>query len=675
MATTLLEDLLLENSNENKMIQVSSDNMCAILLDFSNDEQVRFEALELFYSLRGYEVVEILKKLVSVFCMSQTKLFQQFLIRICKSSSLPYALRLETCKDICIYKDDSDDLFFVLVDLMKEIPFYQGKDKITYVKEMEAIVTLMRNDNFKAQSKQCMRQFLQKTKELDSEYRYKSILSLQTHFDQRKRWLTKEDREILDKTLYEYQLDFFTFFATDKNNEASFRILSAQFILSNIEKFTFHNEKNTSRREDVIQNLCESLFEIGEDDANLYNTRADAIDVVLRYSVSQECKNTAKKRMMKLAKEGQNNKELFTIYNNAQNAHSEEIENSALQTFQKLASYPFLRNYTVKLFETICEKIKPHLNENGTIALSRITLDNAVYGSLKLTLKSAFVLVYKYIEQLSDADETKQLLFSRLYEELSESAGICSTGILERMANTFTGIIDDLGIRISVDDQIMAVFATKITHAIKNLVNEACVHTRFCFCRDYICDSGKFFLSLFCESVREGILSSGVREDSNASVIQEGIDESVQEGINASVQENIQAIDLSVQKMKEKELEYEKNQCGECSVCQNKEELFEKIKKYEVKQIDKKSEHLFCCHKCQEDGKCNIPYMERLLEEMMIPVQFHNKRKTFLSFFRKYFPFIYDDMYTDFVISSRDLDHTSFDLYIRKAVLHYVGEE
>ncbi len=631
--TTLLENLFSSEEFEEKKnnIVLTAENMCSLLLDFSNDEEVRFKALELFYDLRGFEVVEILKKLVSIFCMSQTKLFQQFLMRVCKFSSLPFSLRLETCKDICEYKDEDIELFTLLHELIQQIEIFnkhaKEEEMIPYVKEMEAITTLMRNYKFLAESKQNMKNFLNKKKDLTCAYRYKSIVSLQTKFDQRKRWLCKEEREMLDKILHEYQVEFFSFFANDNENDATFRILSAQFLLSK-EEYKLQKENSN--------HLCEILLDIGTDEKEIYNTRADAIDVVLRYGNDPDIKEKAKNVMIKLAKQGGNSNEMFTIYNNAQNAHTESIEKSALETFQQLARFPFLSSFSTQVFEQTCEKIKANVNENGLIALTRISLDNAVYGNLKLSLKSALFLVYTYIEQLSE-EETKQLLFSRLYEELSESAGICSTGIFERLANTFTGIIDSLGIFISVEDQIMAVFATKITTAIKSLENKPCVHKLFCSCQDYICASGKFFINLFCGWENEFT----------------GIDEKTMFSI----------------KLHENEV------CKECTFCINRKIIRDKIKTHHIKHVEANT---LCVHQCQEDGKCNVSYMERLLEEMMIPVGQHNKRKTFLSFFRKYFPDIYTEMANDYVGTCdkpKDLDHTSFDLYIRKAVLQYVGEE
>ena len=193
--TSLLEDLLNDVSFEEKSLNLTVDNMCAILLDFSNEEELRFKALELFYEKKGYEVVEILKKLVSIFAFAPTKILEKFFVKIIIESKIPFTLKLETSKDICIYKDDSDALFETLHIFIYDMK----KNEITGAQQYEAITTLFRNNNFIEKGTHHFLQFIS-DKDTFSEYRYKIILSLETTFDLRKRWATKEEKEILDTT-------------------------------------------------------------------------------------------------------------------------------------------------------------------------------------------------------------------------------------------------------------------------------------------------------------------------------------------------------------------------------------------------------------------------------------------------------------------------------------------
>lgn len=62
--------------------------------------------------------------------------------------------------------------------------------------------------------------------------------------------------------------------------------------------------------------------------------------------------------------------------------------------------------------------------------------------------------------------------------------------------------------------------------------------------------------------------------------------------------------------------------------------------------------------------------MDTVLEEMMLPVRFYDKRGTFLKFFRSNISAIREDMYAEFQSYINTYD---FDLYFRKAIMHYEG--
>jgi hypothetical protein len=590
--TSLLEDLMNETLFEDTIKQLTTDNMCSILLDFSNEEELRFRALQLFYEKKGYEVVEILKKLVSIFAFAPTKILERFFVKVLNESSIPFTLKLETSKDICIYKDDSDPLF----ETLDRFIFDMKNNDITGAQQYEAITTLFRNNNFVENGTSHFLQFISE-KDTSSEYRYKMILSLETTFNLRKRWATKEEKEILDQTRKNIQEKCFILFLETEYNTSYYRILSAQNLVVNFA----HCDKNS---------ICNHLLCIAQNENEEYNLRADATDVVLRYG-ENEAKEKATQIIMDLGKTDNN----FTIYGNAQNAHNVYIENSAIKTLERLNEIPVMKINTKTIsFQYVCDKILDSIDEKAKIALNRIRLDNALYGNMSISLKSALVSVYSFIQTNEDY---KDFLMTRLYEELSESAGICSTGIMERLVNTFSGVIDDFGIKISVEDQILANVHGKLNKKIMDLTQEECLHKqdiRFCSCLKEICDYGKTVIS--------------------------------------------NLIDEENKKIKK---------CESCVVC---------VQFFELKEIMKtrflKREDVKCVHVCTEHKICNESLIELILEEMSIPVKYFQKRQTFRLFFRKKFPFIFDELYEDY---KTEIDHLSFDLYMRKAVIKYVGED
>jgi hypothetical protein len=178
-------------------------------------------------------------------------------------------------------------------------------------------------------------------------------------------------------------------------------------------------------------------------------------------------------------------------------------------------------------------------------------------------------------------------------------------------------VIDDFGIKISVEDQILGNVHGKLNKKITDLTKEECLHKqdiRFCSCLKEICGYGKTVIS------------------------------------NLVDEENTKI-----------------KKCESCVVCVQFDDLKEIMKTRYLKREDVK-----CVHRCQEHKICNESLVELILEEMMIPVKFFQKRQTFLLFFRKKFPFIFDELYEDY---KSEIDHLSFDLYMRKAVIKYVGEE
>jgi len=62
--------------------------------------------------------------------------------------------------------------------------------------------------------------------------------------------------------------------------------------------------------------------------------------------------------------------------------------------------------------------------------------------------------------------------------------------------------------------------------------------------------------------------------------------------------------------------------------------------------------------------------MDTILEEMILPVRFYDKRGTFLRFFRKHISIIREEMYEEF---KNHINTHDFDLFFRKAIMHYEG--
>ena len=306
---------------------------------------------------------------------------------------------------------------------------------------------------------------------IPSEYRYKIITSLNYAFQQRKTKETPKDEIArIDTDLIFFEKELMFHFLNNTKNLNTTRILAGQFLLS---KYNYENVEPV-------------LLGIAENKSNNYNMRADATDVILRYG-KYNYKELAKVIISELGRvdHADTDMDVRTIYQNAQNVHTKEIEQSAIDSLEKL--YQKKSELTGSTFDF--EEVKNILLSEGFSknSLNRISLDNALYSKLNISLKNALLLVYAYIQNSAYVD----ILMERLKEELKESEDICSTGILERLVNVLTGFDDELGIRISFEDQISAYLATKLNEKIRLLNTVDCIHSKICDCKKFICVSNE----------------------------------------------------------------------------------------------------------------------------------------------------------------------------------------
>jgi len=585
---TLLSELLENTHIENNVCDIE-DRLSEIIVDFSTPLELRMKAVEIYYTRYNTEIIEVLKRLISIFNFSSSIVVKEYIQNICVYSTIPFIFRLEIAKDLC-FCQDTDDCFEPLNLLCRKLGFYP---EISTPKKIEAIYTLMRRPTFLESTILYLFEILD-DKSIEVEYRYRIITSLKVNFDNRKTWATKEEKEIIEKEYIYYERICLLHFIQNENNSSSTRILCGQILLM---KYT--------------ENVEEILLSISQNKKEEYNVRADATDVVLRYG-KDNYKSIAKDIILELGKVGGNG-EIKNIYENAQNAHNLEIEQSVLQSLEKISMIPLSKKENSEDFidfEYIISNYFQNKSSNIKIALNRITLDNALYSKLNCSLKSVFVMIFSYIIN----HEYKESLLVRLDQELCESAGICSTGILERLVNTLSGFDEHLGLHISFEDQILGNLSGRLNSRIRDLTNKECVHKtnkKFCSCLQEICDFSRNYIT-------------GNHTRDKRKIFTE---------------------------------------CKSCVVCLQKD----KIKELSSKQVT--MEQLECIHTCKEN--CNEELVDTILTQMMISTKHFERRILFLKFFRTYISDIMEEIRDEF----KDyMDIPTFDLFFRKAVISYEGE-
>ena len=367
------------------------------------------------------------------------------------NSNISSLLKITIAKSICYFNKKKDIGYQILDYVCKNM------SDVATPCQIEAVCLLMEHTDYKTQSKQYFCNIINNEK-LECDYRYKTILSL-------------ENKNILD------YLDFLSHAALEffnkKTNRTFYRILSAQVLMqickSKLDSISHINIENT-------------LLEFSQDVDLDYNLRADAADVILRLG-SEANKILARELIMILGRQN----DVKTIFENAQNVHITEIEESVVEVLEFLSSIemktisgipgsPVINYDYIKkeIDEMIKNKIPsknieillgaqpiddPKIQEYNekldkiNISMNRIYLDRALYSNYNCTLLHILLKVWTYLT----SHECEQDMRQRLLEELVDMSGTCSTGFAGRLVNVICGF-GKFNLRISWRDQIVANF-------------------------------------------------------------------------------------------------------------------------------------------------------------------------------------------------------------------------
>lgn len=251
-----------------------------------------------------------------------------------------------------------------------------------------------------------------------------------------------------------------TIFFFETANGVRERILSGQHLLQM--DIIDEEERNL---------VTKSLFVIANDESQTENVRADAADVLLRCG-SKEVAVKAREVISKLGKSMVGTKR-DTIYDDSQNMHDENIAESVSKYITKLVNDP---DFKPSAFNLIKEEISKTLRAMDKVqdktrhfkiykAMDRIELDTAVYTLQKVTL--AEILAATWWKIRNGLETNKDLLYGRLFEELSEMSETCSSGHAGRFVNVFSGT--DETIKISFETQLIANVSGRINARIREI--------------------------------------------------------------------------------------------------------------------------------------------------------------------------------------------------------------
>lgn len=443
MTTTDIKDLTYTDVVQEE--KLDENNLSKSIVDLSLTLDTRIEALNLFYERFGHdETIETINKLGMMYGLSGVKSLKQYLFAICEKSKIHPFLKTISARALWA-QNINDELAYKALDTI----YPQLDENVGTPYRIELVKMLMFNDTYKSNTLKYFISIIDNLK-IDCKYRYQTILNL-------------EQRPVDDETKEEYKqrVDRFMFFITNSllifvqnvQNEISYRILGCQYLL-----------KNCPTRQ--IEDL---LLGISSDKDVPYNIRADATDVLLSLA-TPEIKKQAEQIIREL---GVGTKKIYTVYENAQNVHTKEVDQSIEQTLEFLQGFDLMemkdthKKITFDYVQTEIMKLTNESNNhNVELSLSRIQLDRALYSRYNCNLEAILLKIWTYIS----GHESEQTLKQRLIEELNEMSGTCSSGYASRLINTISGF-GDFGIRISWRDQIVSNFTARLNSKIRDMDN------------------------------------------------------------------------------------------------------------------------------------------------------------------------------------------------------------
>jgi hypothetical protein len=600
------------------MEELSNDYLYKNILDFSIENEMRLNLFLKFYSQNiNNDSIELLYRITGIYQFTGSKVLENFLYLFIKSSNISEIFKLEAVKSLLLYceveplpeKNETEEEKKIREYNTEELRIRNikriesaynaldyictlfDKSDISIPCQIDAIFILMKSQKHKENANLYFKNIIN-NENIDCDFRYKTILSLE-----------KQDIEEYKFFMHNACLEFLK----NPKNKTMYRILSSQYLL-----------QNYSENIDDIQDI---ILSFANDNDLDYNLRADAADTLLNLG-SEKYKKDARDIIICLGKVGGNVK---TVFENAQNVHTSEIEKSVSEILQVIIITPIIKiddkyidityiediiskflkekkckntcvnNENINEKEKFCSKeceINVNKENKINISLNRIKMDRTLYSNS--TLLNIFIKLWCYIH----LSEFKDEMMKRLFEELEDMSGTCSSGFLSRLVNVVSGFDENLSIRISWQDQIISNFVARLNSLAQKILER----------------NSPFY------------------------------NQKLNDVIELFINEN------------------------------------QKIKKHIISNINDKStenikmsiiiEEFLKTHKETKIQHCVEIFSENVLNEMMIDCHKYSKRQNFLLFFRTYISSIREELFEEF---KNYVTPSEFDLHMRKAISSYEG--
>jgi len=246
-------------------------------------------------------------------------------------------------------------------------------------------------------------------------------------------------------------------------------------------QFLKNNNKIDNSHIDFLYNYAKSIESL--------NCIADISDFLLSLDEQFEYKQKAKELLESVSFD---KKSVKTIYNNLQNIHHVDVDQSISPFIQKLIDMS-IPNITVCDIEyksiptiddekTYGEFLEFFINQIDKYALglnmsynhrkciknsiTRFIYDNTIYSECNISILQLLIKSYQYIHIHQFKDE----LIQRMCEELADMADTCTTGHVFRIVNIFSSY--DVEMTIPIEEEVKSCIFARLQHRIGNKSDE-----------------------------------------------------------------------------------------------------------------------------------------------------------------------------------------------------------
>ena len=498
------------NINTNDLNEVNQ--ICSEL--YTSDDLVhRVRILNFLYKNNEELCIEHYHKInVQYMYNPNIEMNEQMLIKIIKESELPIELKYESAKLIHLEsinrendkenEEINKEKINQSLDLLLHIASKENIEEIHSLIRVQILQSLIESERNMEKVKELLYQFLT-DESLEQYYRYKIVLKFSDN----------------PNTQKEYIIEIFKMICLSRIFRTRYTILASQFFLGNEKLFIIEERLEV---ENMIISFCQ--------DQDLdYELRADAADLILTQGLTERNRQIAMDTIITLGQETGYRCPVTSIYNNRQNVHNSKIDESVKEMIQYIASiqlntkegvyityddvcneiikeYCSLNNIElndeIKKFKdfdsnqeeknneivndfernvrrttegssqtiddddyTITEK-KPNI-ELIKASLLRFSLDRGLYSNFQ-SIQSLVIKIWQIIKE----HEYRETLTQRLFEELIEMSGSCSSGHISRLVNVLSGFeINGKLMKLTIDykDEMTSVMMAKINKKISEI--------------------------------------------------------------------------------------------------------------------------------------------------------------------------------------------------------------